>query len=213
MKRLIAPFTSVRRKLFAGVLLTSLAALLIAATSLFLYDLRSYREWSSTSLEVEAQLLGDATRAALQFDDKAVALQNLAFLKARPSIRAAALYSPRGTIFASYVRPGVPQTEIPPLFGFDGSSIDGDKLSVYRRIMDNNEIVGVVYLAEDLEMYKRVASYAAIAAAVTLAALVVSTLLSGWLQRAITRPIIHVSELAREVVHKRDYTLRANRTT
>ncbi|HSS26697.1 MAG TPA: ATP-binding protein, partial [Usitatibacter sp.] len=40
-----------------------------------------------------------------------------------------------------------------------------------------------------------------------------SALLTEWLQRAITRPIIHVSDLAREVVQKRDYTLRARRTT
>jgi signal transduction histidine kinase/DNA-binding response OmpR family regulator len=209
----ISPFTSVRRKLFVGVLLTSLAALLIAGTSLFVYDLRSYREWSSTSLEVEAALLGNATRAALQFDDKAVATQNLAFLKGRPTIRAAAIYSPRGAIFASYTRAGVPPTEIPPLFGSEGVSIDGDRVTVFHRIVADNEIVGVVYLAEDLEMSKRIASYAAIAFAVMLAALVVSALLSAWLQKGITRPIIHVSDLAHEVVQKRDYTLRATRTT
>jgi PAS domain S-box-containing protein len=42
---------------------------------------------------------------------------------------------------------------------------------------------------------------------------VVSVLLSARLQASITRPIIQISSLAREVVDKRDYSLRAKRTT
>ena len=213
MKSPFPRFSSVRQKLFAGVLLTSLVALLISGASLFLYDLHNYRESSSTDLSVEAALLGHVTTAALQFDDRAVAAQNLAFLKARPTVRAGAIYNPRGAIFASYVRPGVPGTELPSLPGSDGIAIDGDRIAVFHRIISGNEILGTVYLAQDLQIYKRIGSYAAIAFAVMLAALVVSTLLSAWLQRGITRPIIQISSLAREVVKKRDYSVRANRTT
>jgi signal transduction histidine kinase/CheY-like chemotaxis protein/HPt (histidine-containing phosphotransfer) domain-containing protein len=206
-------FTSVRQKLFAGVLFTSLVALLISGASLFVYDLRSYRESSSAALAVEAELLGHATSAALQFDDRAVANQNLGFLKARPTIRAAAIYNPRGAVFASYSRPGIPFSEIPQLPGSEGIAINGDRIAVFHRVIVDNEILGTVYLEEDLEMYKRIGSYAAIALAVMLAALVSSAALSAWLQKGITRPIIQISELARKIVEKRDYTLRAQRTT
>ena len=118
-------FSSIRQKLFAGVLLTSLVALLISGASLFVYDLHSYRESSSTSLQVEAQMLGYGSTGALQFDDRAVAAQNLAFLKARPTIRAAAIFNPRGAVFASYTRPGVTKAEIPALPGVDGVGIQG----------------------------------------------------------------------------------------
>ena len=213
MRRPRVAFTSVRQKFFAAVLLTSLVALLISGASLFLYDLLSYRESSSTDLSIEAQLMGHATTAALQFDDRAVAAQNLAFLKARPNIRVGAIYNPRGALFASYLRPGVAKGEIPPLPGTDGIAIRGDRIEVFRRIVADNEIVGTVYLAQDLGVYKRIGSYVAIAVAVMAAALVVSALLSRWLQSGITGPIIEVSSLAREVVEKRDYTVRANRTT
>jgi signal transduction histidine kinase/CheY-like chemotaxis protein/HPt (histidine-containing phosphotransfer) domain-containing protein len=203
----------VRQKLFAGVLVTSLAALLISGASLFLYDLHSYRRSSSNSLTVEAQLLGYGSTAALQFDDPAVATQNLAFLKARPTIRAAAIYNPRGAVFAAYTRPDISKAEIPNLPGADGVAISGDRISVFNRIVAGNELVGSVYLAEDLEMYKRIGNYVAIAFAVVLAGLVASAALSAWLLRGITQPIIQISDLSRQVVEKRDYAVRANRTT
>jgi signal transduction histidine kinase/CheY-like chemotaxis protein/HPt (histidine-containing phosphotransfer) domain-containing protein len=213
MKEPFVAFSSVRRKLFAGVLLTSLVALLISGTSFFLYDLHSYRESNSASLAVEAELLGNATSAALQFDDRAVAAQNLRFLKARPTIRAAAIYNARGALFADYSRPEISKSEIPALPGPEGIAIDGDRITVFRRVVVDNELLGTVYLAEDMGMYKRIGSYAAIAVAVMLVALVVSAMLSAWLQQGITRPIIQISSLAREVVEKRDYAVRANRTT
>jgi signal transduction histidine kinase/CheY-like chemotaxis protein/HPt (histidine-containing phosphotransfer) domain-containing protein len=206
-------FTSVRQKLFAGVLLTSLVALLICGASLFVYDLHSYRQSSSTSLAIEAELIGHATSAALQFDDPAVAAQSLAFLKARPTIRAAAIYNPRDALFAVYSRPDVSAGEIPAAPGPEGIAIARDRISVFHRVVAGNEVLGTVYLVEDLEMSKRVGSYAAIAVAVMLAALVVSAALSKWLQRGITRPIIQISDLARGVVRTRDYAVRANRTT
>jgi len=204
---------SVRRKLFAGVLLTSLVALLVSGGVLFAYDLHSYRDWSGKSLMIEAELLGNASGAALQFDDPAVATQNLAFLGARATVRAAAIYRPTGTLFATYTRKDVPVSEIPPRAGLDGVAMEGRTVSVVRRIGANGEIVGMVYLAEDLDMYGRIGSYAAIALGVMAGALVVAALLSEWLQQGITRPIIQVSEAARQVVEKRDYTLRAARTT
>jgi signal transduction histidine kinase/CheY-like chemotaxis protein/HPt (histidine-containing phosphotransfer) domain-containing protein len=213
MKGPLFTFTSVRQKLFAGVLLTSLVALLVSGTSLFVYDLHSYRESSATDLSVAAEQLGHVTTAALQFEDRSVAAQNLGFLKSRPNIRAAAIYNPRGVLFASYLRPGVAKSELPALPGADAVAINAGRVEVFRRIVADNEIVGTVYLEQDLEMYKRVGSYAVMAVAVMLAALIVSGLLSAWLQRGITRPIIQISALAREVVEKRDYAVRANRTT
>jgi signal transduction histidine kinase len=41
----------------------------------------------------------------------------------------------------------------------------------------------------------------------------VALLLSGWLQRGITDPVLEVARVAREVQRKRDYSLRARKTT
>src|SRR5438105_2366461 len=46
-----------------------------------------------------------------------------------------------------------------------------------------------------------------------IASLGLAALLSGWLQRAITEPILEVARVAREVITQRDYSLRARKTT
>jgi signal transduction histidine kinase/CheY-like chemotaxis protein/HPt (histidine-containing phosphotransfer) domain-containing protein len=202
-----------RRKLFAGTMLASLVALLVAGASLFAYDLHTYRKSSAASLAVEAELLGHASAAALQFDDRPVATANLAVLRARPTIRVAVAYNPRGAVFATYLRKDVQTAEAPSLPGTDGVAITGSRVEVFRRILADGEIVGTIYLAEDLEIDQRVASYAAITLTVVLAAMGVSALLSAWVQKGIMRPIQHVSELAHQVVSRRDYGVRARRTT
>src|SRR6185437_1747410 len=138
---------------------------------------------------------------------------NVAFLKARPKIRAAAVYTAGGSLFASYAREGVQRSEIPSAPGAEGVTIHGDTIAVFRRIVMDNEVIGSIYLAEDLKMYDRIWSYTAIVLAVILIALLVSAMLSTWLQRSITTPIIEISALARDVVERRDYAVRAKRTT
>ena len=204
---------SVRGKLFAGALLTSLVALLVAGVSLFAYDLHTYRQAGATSLAIEAQVIGNASAAALQFDDRMSASQNLAVLRARPTIRVAAVYGPSGGVFASYVRGNVPKDEIPALPGLDAVSVAGDRIDVFHRIMVDGEVVGTIHLAEDLGLGTRIASYAAIAIVVVLVALAISGAVSVWVQKGITRPIGEIAGLAQAVVARRDYSVRANRTT
>jgi signal transduction histidine kinase/ActR/RegA family two-component response regulator len=203
---------SVRQKLLIGALITSISALLVATASLFLYDLHTYRQTASMDLAIQAELLGHSSEAALQFDDRLVASQNLSFLQARPTIRRAAIYDAQGAVFASYARPdlgglGLPAREAESL------SIAGDRLQLFRPIRPGKASLGTVYLDADLEMGKRAASFAAIAFAVVLCALAIAAFISSRLQAVITRPIIQISEVARDVVARRDYAVRAARTT
>ena len=213
MRRRLFVFRSVRQKLFAGVLFTSLVALLVTAASLFLYDLSTHRATSAADLTTQAELLAHTSTAALQFDDAAVAAQNLSFLKSRPTIRTAAIYHSNGSLFASYARQDLDGARPPPAAGARGITVGDDRIAVFLPIFAGKDPVGTVYLEADLEMDKRIASYAAIALAVILASLVVAVLLSARLQAAITHPIIEISDLARDVVEKRNYALRAHRTT
>ena len=54
---------SVRHKLFAGVLVTSLAALLVTGVAMLIYDLRSYHTAQVNDLTTQAELIGRKARA------------------------------------------------------------------------------------------------------------------------------------------------------
>src|SRR5437879_6081850 len=135
--RLLAPF-SVRRKLLAVVLLTTLTALLVAIAVMVGFDLRNYRQSLISDMTTQADLLGRTTAPALTFDDPRVAQENLELLHYRPQIRAAAIYNARGKIFASYS--GTDGREFPKLPEADVTRIEGNELVLFKRIVDGREI-------------------------------------------------------------------------
>ena len=55
--------------------------------------------------------------------------------------------------------------------------------------------------------------YLAILGVVMVASLLLAAAVSGWLQRGVTEPILEVARVAREVMHHRDYALRAKKTS
>ena len=205
--------SSVRYKLLAGVLLTSIAALLVTGFSLLAYDLHNLKTALSDDLTTQAELIGRACVPALQFDDPKTAGSNLALLQARPLIDAAALYNSKGVMFSSYSRAGARTTDFPQLPGSDAVEFDGEDINVTRRIVDNHEIVGSIYLHAHYNLYQRIRSYSGIVLAVGSLALLISLLLSTWLQATVTRPILDITKVAQQVIEKRDYSPRAHKTT
>jgi PAS domain S-box-containing protein len=203
----------VRHKLLAGVLLTSLAALLVAGIAMLIYDVRSNYDTQVNDLTTQAEIIGRASAAGLQFDDRKFATDNLGLLKVRPKIESAAIYNAKGGLFASYVKEGTQPANLPALPEVDGIRHEGETLELYRRVIENGEILGTVYLRAHYEFYERLWSYLAIVLGVSALALGVSLLLSSWLQASVTRPILDVTGVARRVVENRDFTLRARKTT
>jgi signal transduction histidine kinase len=201
---------SLRRKLIGIVLLTTLAALLVALLAVIAYDLRAYHRGWIADMSTQAELLGQTTATAIAFDDATAAKENLELLRLRPLIQAAAIYTPRGTLFASYQRSGA-QGEFPGLPEADGVRIEGSQMVLYRRILGRDEILGTVYLRTDYELFSRVLDYLGIALLATLVAMAVAFAMSAQLQRYVTGPVLSIAGIAREVVQRGDYSRRAEK--
>jgi two-component system, sensor histidine kinase len=203
---------SIRGKLMLVMILTTFTALLCTAILLVFYDLRTYqRSWVS-DLVTQADLLGLASAPALSFDDPQSAQQNLALLRIRPKISAGAIYTPNGALFASYVRDGA-DTPFPPTPGPEGYHIEGDQLVLVRRITAPEGVVGSVYLRARYELLARLENYLAILGAVMVVSLIVAIAMAYWLQAAIARPVLAITEAAHQVKTHRDFSLRVRRTT
>jgi signal transduction histidine kinase len=201
---------SLRLKLMGVILLTTLAALIVALVAIVAYDLRTYhRNWIA-DVSTQAELLGRMSASAIAFDDAQVAQENLELLRLRPRVQAAAIYTARGALFAKYARPGV-KLQFPKLPEADGTRIDGRGLVLYKRIVNDKEILGTVYLRTDYEMLSRIRDYIAIAIAVVIIAMLVALLMSTHLQRIVTNPILTIAGIAREVVQQKDYSRRAEK--
>lgn len=206
---------SIRTKLVTIVMSTTLAALAVSVGTVVAYDLRGYQHALLNDLSTQAELVGHMTSAALAFDDPRLARENLALLRSRPSVRAAAIYDQSGALFASYLAPGESGT-FPPHPRRTGKKIkpytrDGDDLVLYKPIVENGETLGTVYLRSANQLMGRVRDYLLICIATTLLALLTTWLLVRRLGHTITTPIDAITTIAREVVEKRDYSRRAPR--
>jgi signal transduction histidine kinase len=199
---------TLRQKLLGMVLTTTLVALIVALGAIVGYDLRTYHRALVSDMTTQAELLGRATAPALAFDDPKVANENLGLLRFRPLVSAAAIYNARGVIFATYRRSDE-NSAFPKLPESDGTRIDDRDLILFKRIADEREILGTVYLRADYELFDRVLDYLGIAALVLVAAMLVAFFMSSWMQNIVTRPILAIAEIAREVVERRDYSRRA----
>jgi len=203
-----SPRTSLRQKLLGMVLVTTLVALIVALGTIVAYDLRNYYKALVSDMTTQAELLGRATAPALAFDDPKVASENLGLLKFRPLVSAAAVYNARGVLFATYRRSDE-SSAFPKLPESDGTRIENRDLILFKRITDDREILGTIYLRADYELFERVLDYLGIATLVLIAAMLVAFFLSSWMQNIVTGPILAITQIAREVVERRDYSRRA----
>jgi signal transduction histidine kinase/ActR/RegA family two-component response regulator len=206
---------SIRTKLVTIVMSTTLAALAVSVGTVVAYDLRGYQRALLNDLSTQAELVGHMTSAALSFDDPRLARENLAMLRSRPSVRAAALYDENGALFASYLAPG----ENSAFPAHPGKGVkharnevrNGDDLVLYQPIRENGDMLGTVYLRSSNLLMSRVRDYLLIGIGTTLLALLTTWLLVRRLGHTITTPIDAITNIAREVVQKRDYSRRAPR--
>lgn len=204
--------SSIRYKLIAVVILTTLTALLVASAAMVLYDLKAYRQSAINDVSTQTELLGAATAAALDFNDARVAQEALSVLRYRPVVTAGAVYDARGGLFATYARDGA-DPGFPELPRDDGVYIEGSEIVAFKRVIDNGTILGSAYLSAEYDPYGRLLDYAGIVALVVLAALLVAVPLSMWLQAVVTRPILSVADVSRQVVRARDYSQRVDKSS
>lgn len=208
MKRQI--LRTVQQKLLAVLLLTTFVALLVALGLIVSYNLRAYQQNLIADMSTQSELLGHMTAPALSFDDKQLALQNLSLLRIQPKVRAAAIYNARGGLFASYAATG-DTSPLPTIPETDTIRIEGNNLLLFKRIVNDGEILGTVYLLADYDLIGRMADYLGIAAAVMIVAMLIAFFMSTRLQKIVTGPILAIAEIAREVVEQRDYSRRAEK--
>ncbi|HUP08575.1 MAG TPA: ATP-binding protein [Caldimonas sp.] len=196
---------SLRQRYTIVVLTTTAAALLLSALALLIYELRSYRSAWIADLTTQADLVAKSSAAALAFDDVRAANENLALLKLRPQITAAAVYNSAGRLFASYVASDSDALGLPARPAADGHRFEGDNLQISQPVEQNGERVGTLYLTAHYDVGGRLLDYLAILVAVTAASLALAAVIFGSLQNSLTGPILALAQAARDVTRRRDY--------
>jgi signal transduction histidine kinase len=201
------------KKISRVALLGSLTGLVMAMAAFVVYDVHTFRGLLARRITTEAQLLGFNSVSALVFKDPDTAASTLASLKEEPSAALGAIYGQDGALFASFVRDA--GTAVPPRLAdpTPGHRFTSRRLEVTHPIRFEDARIGNVLIWADLdELRARFWRYAGMVVVVLAGALLVGNFATRPVQRAVTRPILQLAEVATQVSERRDYSLRATPT-
>ncbi|HLH56907.1 MAG TPA: PAS domain S-box protein [Verrucomicrobiae bacterium] len=204
---------SIKRKQTLIIMATSGAALLLAFLAFTIYEIASFRRATIAEVSMLSELVGNASTAALDFNDHKSAQETLSALKAEPDVVHGAIYDKAGEVFVVYERTKRPGFTPPPLrpAGFQFSH---GTIQFFQPISSQGEVIGTIYIERDLRaLDSRLRQYLLISAGVFSAAVLLAFGLSAWLQRFVSGPIVRLVETARQVARERNYSVRAVRHT
>src|SRR5690606_30637762 len=161
-----------------------------------------------------ANIIAEISTPALEFNDPVTGKENLELLRTRPMILHAALYAADGATFAEYVSDRDLAVEVPQKpQTFNRQTIEGNRIDVWKQIEKSGQLLGTGYIHARYELNARLFGYAIILGGVLLASLGLALLIATWLRGAVTKPIFAVTDVARQVMQSRDFSLRAEKFT
>ena len=200
----------IRQKVNLLIAAASGIALILAGIGLVTYDLTTVRPRAFRDLAAQAELIRINTTAALAFQDKRAATENLATLRARREIASATLYGLDDRVFASYVRqprntPALSGTHPPA-----GHTYHNNRLTLSEPVQNEGQPLGWLVMEYTLSpLWARLPQYGIIAGVVLLALLTVSLLLWRLLESSITEPLARLADASKEVAQSKSRQVRA----
>jgi PAS domain S-box-containing protein len=195
-------------------LLVSAAALSLACLAFLAYDQITFRENLVRTASAQAEIVGDNTVSAVTFNDPDVARQTLAALRNSSNVRAAAIVTPDGRLFADFARtPGDRITSFPPLPPryIEHAWYSGTNVLVGRRIQLQGKDTDTVYVLADItEILTRLWRYLLISLLVLGASLLFAYFISRGFRRWLAKPIERLASVARKISREKNFSLRAD---
>ena len=191
------------------ILLTCGAVTFLTCASFFAYEFLTFRQTTITNLSTVSSILANNTTAALTFSNAEDAAEVLSALQAERHIRAACLYDANGKLFAHYPAT-LPAEQLPVAPESDGYHFSGNYLISFQPVTYESKRLGTLYLKSDLDaMYKRFGLYGCIVAIIVIASALLAYGLSRRFQAQISQPIVALTNTAKAVAERADYSVRA----
>ncbi|HYF68422.1 MAG TPA: ATP-binding protein [Ohtaekwangia sp.] len=201
----------IKKKIQLVIMLTSGVILLLMFASYFIYEFITFRQTAVQNISVQAKIIASNSTAALAFESREEGHTILSALKADRHIIAAALYDKEGALFSKYQEQDA-GNELPKDVKQRGHKFEDAYLIFFEPVVENNHVLGTLYLKSDMDaLYDRLIRYAVIAAILIAMSLVVAYLLSMRLQKSISQPVLALAETAKAVSQRKDYTVRATK--
>ncbi len=205
---------SIKSKLTCITMLTSFVALLIACAAFVTYELFAFKEALVLERSTLADFIGKYSRSSLSTGMQIGAESLLSTLSSDKQIIAACLYTKDGQIWAKFPKERN-DASFPKSVTEAGHRFQNGSLLLFQPVKDpDDNYLGTIFIQSSLDpMYSRLRRDVGIVLGVLVAASMVALIMSGRLQGLISLPILKLSQTARDVSEKKDYSVRASKQT
>ncbi len=195
------------------IMSTVLIALLLTVTAILYYDRVRNRDYLVQDITSSAQLLADRSTAALLFDDKKVAKQNLTALQAKQSVTQACIFSAINVLIAEYQSAGLDQGLACQNGGGrqEGHHFQDAMLEVWHPVKNNGEVIGTILIRTSLaEIDSRWLEFIFWCIAVLSLVSLAAFFLAGRLRAIVIKPLNALTLTAKHIVEEKDFSVRAS---
>lgn len=203
---------TIKHKLMVIIMVTCTVALWLYSAIHLLSERKEFREETVDSISCYAEMIGDNCRAALAFEDAEDTRETLKSLQAESSIVYACVYTKKHQMLADYQRAGLNEDFSPPGCEEEGYRFDGKYFKLFKQIKEGDGSIGTVYVQLDLSVGRtRLWWKAGMIALVVVVCSLMAYLVSLRLQRVISEPLLSLTQVAKVVSEKEDYSVRASK--
>ena len=200
---------TIQRKLVVIFTITCLAVVILAGVATVAWSQYAFRQNMIRDLVIQAQMAADNCRAAVAFEDSQTATRLLESFRAKPSVVFVAIDTNKTEQFAAYYRKGMEKQKHVHLER-SGWQFTRNRIIVQENIILDGEILGRAVLCSDLaQLASNLRWNTLIIVSVFVFASIIGYLLLSRLQGLISEPILSLTEVAREVSLRKDYSVRA----
>ncbi len=205
---------SIKRKLLTILLLTSVLSLLLATAGYWLLDWIALRATMEKHVSRMADMVAMQCSRPVHEGDLVSLNDSLALLQSDSSVVAAWLVDRQGKELAVF--PKAHPEKLPPLMA-PGTAPEwrpSGTLYLNRMVRHQGREVGVLWIKSETELFFADQYYHfRMGTAVLIAGVLLSFVVSVYLQRLLSAPILALSETARLISRRQDYSLRAVKTS
>jgi len=201
---------SIKRRVTLVLLIMALAVAVVTSVTLSFTGYINLKHNFEDELNASTQVVAERSKAALLFSDTARATDNLSLFQSQPSIQRACLYDAQKILFATYL-PENPSRSCSGNFA-NLSMGQQSAFTIQYNINNGDTLVGHLYVEANSskidDFLQRQAKWFLVVFLVTG---IIAYILALLLRRMLSKPVMHLTETAKQISQERDFSIRAPR--
>lgn len=201
---------SIKRKLLLTLIFPSVVSLSFAGVFLIMLEIAEFQKNTQEDLSALAAIIGNRSTAALLFQDKDLASENLGVLSTLPEVQAACLYDASGVVFTQLLKNSRDGLVCPSSIADEKTRFETVHLRMVQPIIVDSEIQGTVYIHADYtQSYWRKIQFTGLLFLVLAGVSILTFFLSAPLLRLISSPVKKLVNVVKTISDTKNYALRA----